>query len=558
MEFKFRAVDDRQPLYCSPSSSLSYFTDQAWRAGLSSTDRKSSQEQMRNPNDVREAIQREIEKERIREEIIVADIARRRLLEEEVRREVMMEREIAMRRLTGEGLSSEELLMKERIREEIIAAEMARRRVLEAEVRRELMVEREMARRRLTATGLSLEEPLRMRFDSRLPPTYPSDGRTFPVHGSGFDMFPTSLSTEAMKLDIRPPSEINKDKLIILAKPKPNLSRAKEKAVKPSAGSPSEPPTIGLKKMPMEEWSCALCQVSAANERGLNEHLRGKKHKAKETGLRQRMGKIASSTSLPKECTKPSQLTEITDTGSSGLQTKTEGESLQHNKVGGCSCNKVQVTENLKNKVEQVSLQKNQITGDSKKANGTATGQGDEKTTESKKPEKFEFWCEICQIGTYSQAVMENHKNGKKITDTGSSGLQTKIEGESLQHNKVGGCSCNKAQVTENLKHKVEQVSVQKNQIAGDSKKANGTATRQGDEKTTESKKPEKFEFWCEICQIGTYSQAVMENHKNGKKHRAQLQNLGIKDEVVVNKVGKASSDHTPKAADTDFAAKEV
>ncbi|KAG7942509.1 hypothetical protein I3843_16G106400 [Carya illinoinensis] len=137
---------------------------------------------MRNPNDVREAIQRELEKERIREEIMVADIARRRVLEEEVRRELMMEREIAMLRLTAGRLSSEELLMKQLIREEIIAAEMTRRRVLEAEVRRELMVEQEMAMWRVMAMGLSLEEPLAMRLDSRLPPRYPFDGRAFPVH----------------------------------------------------------------------------------------------------------------------------------------------------------------------------------------------------------------------------------------------------------------------------------------------------------------------------------------------------------------------------------------
>ena len=30
-----------------------------------------------------------------------------------------------------------------------------------------------------------------------------------------------------------------------------------------------------------EDWSCALCQVSAPSEAGLNEHLGGRKHKAK-------------------------------------------------------------------------------------------------------------------------------------------------------------------------------------------------------------------------------------------------------------------------------------
>lgn len=48
--------------------------------------------------DRQEAIQREIEKERIREEIIISDIVRRRVLKAEVRRELMMERELALRR----------------------------------------------------------------------------------------------------------------------------------------------------------------------------------------------------------------------------------------------------------------------------------------------------------------------------------------------------------------------------------------------------------------------------------------------------------------------------
>lgn len=45
---------------------------------------------------MREAIQRELEKERIREEIIAREIARRRLLEAEVRRELLMEQELML------------------------------------------------------------------------------------------------------------------------------------------------------------------------------------------------------------------------------------------------------------------------------------------------------------------------------------------------------------------------------------------------------------------------------------------------------------------------------
>uniref|UniRef100_A0A0D9WSP7 C2H2-type domain-containing protein n=1 Tax=Leersia perrieri TaxID=77586 RepID=A0A0D9WSP7_9ORYZ len=43
------------------------------------------------------------------------------------------------------------------------------------------------------------------------------------------------------------------------------------------------PSTTGPRKAqkPAQDWSCALCQVSATSEAALNEHLEGKKHKAK-------------------------------------------------------------------------------------------------------------------------------------------------------------------------------------------------------------------------------------------------------------------------------------
>ncbi|XP_059454459.1 uncharacterized protein LOC132184738 isoform X2 [Corylus avellana] len=360
MEFKFRAVDERPPICPNPPSSISYFTEHALRGPGP----------MRNPGDVREAIEWELEKDRIREELIVADIARRRVLEAEVRTALMIEREMAMRRLAATA----------------------------------------------TPEGLSLEERLAMRFDPRLPQLiHPFESFAFPGCGGAIDTFPMMPRLlEAMPLDIKPPREINKDKLIVLAKPDPNLSGTKRKAVTPPAGSTSELPPFGLKKRPKEEWSCALCQVSATSERGFNEHLQGKKHKAKEARLRaQTMGKIASSTPLPKETTKPSKLTDTTDIGSSGLQARVEGESLHQNKTGDGSHQKLEITEDSKNANEQVLLQKNQNAEDSK-TNGTATDQGAEKITEFKKTKKFKFWCEMCQIGAYSQVVMEGHKKGKK------------------------------------------------------------------------------------------------------------------------------------------------
>lgn len=60
-------------------------------------------EYFRIPSDVREEIQRSFEKERIRDEIIAAEIARRQVLEAEVRAELRMERELALRATGGDA-----------------------------------------------------------------------------------------------------------------------------------------------------------------------------------------------------------------------------------------------------------------------------------------------------------------------------------------------------------------------------------------------------------------------------------------------------------------------
>ncbi|KAF2317013.1 hypothetical protein GH714_010541 [Hevea brasiliensis] len=112
---------------------------------------------------------------------------------------------------------------KQRIREEIIAKEIARRRVLEAEVRRELMMEREMAMRvGIRDGGLSSEERLTMRLEQGawFPCVNQFDNRRLEdrsaFHGHGvFDQWPR-LSEALVLPDVKPVSEDNKDKLIVL------------------------------------------------------------------------------------------------------------------------------------------------------------------------------------------------------------------------------------------------------------------------------------------------------------------------------------------------------
>ncbi|EXB24585.1 hypothetical protein L484_004175 [Morus notabilis] len=122
MEFKFRAVDDRPPPSPSPSSSEFSYAFQPLRmpgqvihpmlhglSGFLMGDIGPNSGVRRNPNDVRKLIVRELEKQRLSEEMILEEIARRRELEAVVRQEiVLLERAMAMRRMAMGALSFED------------------------------------------------------------------------------------------------------------------------------------------------------------------------------------------------------------------------------------------------------------------------------------------------------------------------------------------------------------------------------------------------------------------------------------------------------------------
>lgn len=76
------------------------------------------------------------------------------------------------------------------------------------------MMEREMAMKRLTAMGSSAEGGSLLEYRLAM---HQYDGFAFPGRISAFDMFQMPLQLpEAMPLNVKQPSEINKDKLIVL------------------------------------------------------------------------------------------------------------------------------------------------------------------------------------------------------------------------------------------------------------------------------------------------------------------------------------------------------
>ncbi|KAJ9141179.1 hypothetical protein P3X46_031748 [Hevea brasiliensis] len=367
MEFKFRAVDGRSPAQLPSSSTIGFFSAQAFGANYPNIDPRLSPELMRN-----KTLQREIEKERIREEIIAKEIAWR-VLQAEVRRELMMEREMAMRVGDGEGGGST----------------FGERPTMRLEPRPWFPFMNQFDNRRLEELSA--------------------------FHGRGvFDWWLQSprVSEALVAPVVKPALEDNKDKLIVLAKPDPNHCGAKRKAATPPEGGAAGLPYAGLKKKLKEDWSCALCQVSATSERGLIEHLRGKKHKAKEARLRaNKMAKNPRSMPLPKNSTKPAKL--ATCTASLKLEAKVEVESLQVEESNNDVDEKTGNKQDPVNQNDKLQLLKN-VHEKILKKNGAAKLQRKDRKAELRKAKKFKFWCEMCQIGAYSAVVMEAHRKGKK------------------------------------------------------------------------------------------------------------------------------------------------
>ncbi|XP_071909103.1 uncharacterized protein [Coffea arabica] len=410
MEFKYRAVDEPppppppQPYYRHPtasSSGYSYFTEQAIRAGyrIPSSGRANEyfnsgpgwandcfnadfgqvNEYIRNRLDVREAIQRELEKERIREEIIAAE---RQALEAEVRREMMMERELAIRARRGRVDAFDRF-------------SFPFGGAMEFQPRDVLFLHNK---------GQSLEERIAMSLEERL-------GMRERHETGRLGMVPLQHGSIEPKIKefMSSPADVKKDKIVILAKPDASLLGAKRKAVPPEEEGAGDLSGGVSKKKVEEEWSCALCQVSATSERGLNDHIQGKKHKSKEAALRaQRNGNNIGIGTFPKKDIKPS--VEAAHKVSSEMGLKSRGELSQFKQTRESSLLINSSTERTKENNVSISEESDKTDNTRKKNLGVqkAPNKG------QKKKKICTFWCEMCQVGAYNESVMEAHRKGKK------------------------------------------------------------------------------------------------------------------------------------------------
>ncbi|XXG64577.1 hypothetical protein AAC387_Pa05g2484 [Persea americana] len=221
MEFKYRAGED-------PSFSFDpYLTSiQSIRGGILGGEARRP-DMLRGPMmSAREALRRELEKDRIREEILAREILRRRELEEEVRREMAFEREIALRRQADRfSLAPSSASLPRQASPRLLELRSGERAAVVSprNVAEDISTAENGSRRRISEVK------------------------------------------EEADASLGKPSTTN-----IIAGTKRKAACVEDLLQLPSP------------KKAHKSWSCALCEVSTTSEKGLKEHIEGKKHKAKE------------------------------------------------------------------------------------------------------------------------------------------------------------------------------------------------------------------------------------------------------------------------------------
>jgi len=183
-----------------------------------------------------------------------------------------------------------------------------------------------------------------------------------------------------------------------------NLGGAKRKLVTSFAVDDNDSGSSSQKKS-KKEWSCAVCHIVATSEKGLNDHLQGKKHKVKAASLTTpKMGKSTKTTLSLKKSNKCVKSTQVVVTMNSGLDGRQDGSDISSADKG-----KLELVE------KDLAVQKTQNLGgiDTEK-NEATTEKEVSKTNALTRRKRFKFYCEFCQVRTHSEIVMQSHKSGKK------------------------------------------------------------------------------------------------------------------------------------------------
>ncbi|CAL0307062.1 unnamed protein product [Lupinus luteus] len=379
MEFKFRANDEapppappppvRAPITTSYPTTVTYISHRSLRDGFSGMIPSPRHTSFPMPtNSARETLRRELEKEQIRREIIAGEIERRRELEEEVRRELALERGWGMTMAeTSHGFSFEERVSMTRLNP---SSHLFNNNARSQPQLSQLMPPAELKPYPETNNDNVIKlgpvkymSPSVYRLDttawpqSQLPQLmapaeefkpspetnndkvltlFPSPRRYRLDNNNKNNAWPQPPLAQLMAPggEFKPSLETNNE-FVKQAKPDPDRYDKKRKAATPDVDRNDQFPS-SLKKKPKEDWSCAVCQVSATSEKGLKDHLQGKKHKAKEIALRKHKTFKSTNTSFSsKKIEKSVKSNQLMDTTTLGLDAKADRQPLQSSIICG-------------------------------------------------------------------------------------------------------------------------------------------------------------------------------------------------------------------------------
>ncbi|XP_010417142.1 PREDICTED: uncharacterized protein LOC104702921 [Camelina sativa] len=403
MEFRYRAIDtDRPPPSTDTAPSQSPLPNSSFLPPPRSIPGSSEDDQ------VREAIQREIEKEQIRQEIIIAEAARKRELIAEVLQEMAIDREMAKRRVAETGMSLEDKITmwinQRKLSNQnnlfspmlskgpyngLVASPMMQLPSLQVQVQVQPMHE-------ATTTGTSVFETNKDKLIVlNRADTIGGKGKEDSVgtiHLPQLQPIPEATGTPVL--------ESNKEKLIVLARAGPigekrkaedtdqtglnkhvkgkKRHKAKEAAVLEAKTMSVETGEIVSSKKQVEskirrsfKFWCDICKVGTYCQTVMRDHELGKKHKAA-----------------------VSQQSEAPEAASTSLAPPASGTTPQSEAISG-----IETAANVPaQKVEEMSVKE-------------TTGK---KTEEGEKKKKVTIWCSTCNIHANSETTMRNHRLGKK------------------------------------------------------------------------------------------------------------------------------------------------
>ncbi|KAK6126959.1 hypothetical protein DH2020_039296 [Rehmannia glutinosa] len=397
MEFKNRGINQQDSMHVPSLSIYGYPTEQAHRAYSMGPNMGQTQHEFfrdfhhphhlhpharlnplfhhpppPNPHYMRDAILIEIEKEKIREEIIISEIVRRRVFEAQVRTDLMIERELALRR-NADGFP-------------------IRPSEFDSPTRLSVLGTR--------ADGSSVDKRITMSMDEskRL------NGR--PESG-GFETLPFQKGAADLKIpEVKPVSEGGKEKHDVifmhwifpteagftaehLPFKKDNSDPDNTKKVK--WGSVEKKVKNGDPEKKKYQFWCEMCKVGANCLKVMLDHEKGKKHvnrlSRSDRNGRDKIAVLVNHAELLAEDGKNMTDGNVVD---ETMKSKDTVKPEDHELV-----DIVVQPENHKLVDETKEVEKKGKNGD----------------LENK---KYQFWCEMCKVGANYFKVMLDHEKGKK------------------------------------------------------------------------------------------------------------------------------------------------